>query len=186
MFLDSQKTATRTSNMFTMLRCSWSAAAFNASLKLGDTLKFSVSLFTSSNFMAPRRCLCICVMVSKLWCRARTILHAKCLMAKLVAWTVCTSSTTSDCWSRSGMFCQRRPKLFTIGNRRVRPRRPDSTKRLPGSWGDSYRESSSTGLGSTLSSCDLRHFIIVLSINLFHPLEDARDDAMTFTSQILG
>lgn len=64
--LDSQKPATRTSNMFTMLRCSWSAAAFKASLKLGDTLRFRVSLFTSSNLMAPRGCLCICVMVAVL------------------------------------------------------------------------------------------------------------------------
>lgn len=62
--LDSQKPATRTSSMFTMLRCSRSAAAFKASLKLGDTLRFSVSLFTSSNLIAPRRCLCICVMVT--------------------------------------------------------------------------------------------------------------------------
>ncbi len=65
MLLDSQKAATRTSNMFTILRCSWSAAAFKASLKLGDTLRFSVSLFTSSNFIALRRCLCICVMVTE-------------------------------------------------------------------------------------------------------------------------
>jgi hypothetical protein len=41
-------------------------------LKLGDTLKFSVSLFTSSNLMAPRRCLCICVMVSERRAGSRT------------------------------------------------------------------------------------------------------------------
>jgi hypothetical protein len=64
--LDSQNPATRTSSMFTMLRCSRSAAAFKASLKLGDTLRFSVSFFTSSNLIAPRRCLCICVMLAAL------------------------------------------------------------------------------------------------------------------------
>lgn len=64
MSLDSQNPATSTSSMFTMLLCSWSAAAFRANLKLGDTRKFSVSLFTSSNFMVPRRCLCICVMLA--------------------------------------------------------------------------------------------------------------------------
>lgn len=46
--------------MLTMLRWSCSAAAFRACLKLGDTLRFKVSLFTSLNFILPRKCLCIC------------------------------------------------------------------------------------------------------------------------------
>jgi len=43
---------------------SWSAGAFKASLKQGETLRFSAPLFTSSNLIAPRKCLCICAMLA--------------------------------------------------------------------------------------------------------------------------
>lgn len=42
----------------------WSAAAFKASLKRGDTLRLNVSLSTSSNVIAPRKRVCICAMLA--------------------------------------------------------------------------------------------------------------------------
>lgn len=50
--------------MFTMLRCSCSAASFKACLNFLETLRFKVSLLRSVNrIKMPRICLCNCVIV---------------------------------------------------------------------------------------------------------------------------
>lgn len=44
--------------MLTMLRCSWSAAAFKALLKEGDTLRLRVSDLVSSNLKISHADVC--------------------------------------------------------------------------------------------------------------------------------
>ncbi len=53
--LRSRQSPNSTSSMFTMLRCSWSAASLSTCLKVGETRRFGVSLLVSANrISAPK------------------------------------------------------------------------------------------------------------------------------------